>query len=279
MTDTANELPERGHNNPPELLPTLPPEPTPEAQEAEFDEHLAAVARPEEPLPFSEYEHYALTTSVVRFCDAAGKWKDLGEITTEAQSERLTDFVSGARKLFKQVDERRALEKKPHSERAETVQAAFAPMLKKLETVANQMKAMQAAYLQREKARREAEQRAAAEEAKRKLEAARVAAAEAEARNDISGAVDAEADLKAAEKAATAAAKPVKVGASSATGGGRTMALRTVVTAQIDNPNAVFMHFRAHPDVQTVLQTLATRALRAGEAVPGTTRLESQVAA
>jgi hypothetical protein len=272
MNDTT---PDRGHNNPPELLPVLPPPIDDEVAKQNIADTLSI----EEELPYDPVIHESLRLNVSAFCDAAGAWADLGKITTPAQSERLTDFVAGARGLYKKTDEARKKAKSIHDARAAAVQRAFAPLLEKLERVATTMKAMQTDWLQREEARIAAEKRAAEEEAEQKRRDAEAAAAQAAARNDISGQVDAEAALKEAEEQAAAAARTEKARAGSATGGGRTMALRTQAYAEVENWRAVFMHFEDRQEVKDVLQRLADAAIRGGETVPGAKRAERKVAA
>jgi len=270
-----DNTPDRGHNNPPELLPVLPPPIGDEVAQQNVADTLAI----EEELAYDPVVHESLRLNVAAFCDAAGAWKDLGRIENPAQSERLTDFVAGARGLYKKTDEARKKAKSIHDAKGAAVQKAFTPLLDKLERVASLMKDMQADWLRREEARIAQEKRAAQEEADRLRREAEAAAAQAAARNDISGQVDAEAALKAAEEQAAAAARTEKARAGSATGGGRAMALRTQAYAEIENWRAVFMHFEARQEVKDVLQRLADAAIRGGEDVPGAKRAERKVAA
>lgn len=268
------EVIDRGHNRPPELLPSLPPEDVVDAEGIE-----AARIAHEGVTTYDAEAMARLTVQVGTFANACGAWKDLGLISSAAQSERLTDFITGARKLFKIVDEHRKSEKKRWDDAAQEVQDAFAPLLKMLERCAGDLKPMQEDWLKRESKRiadEKAEQARAAREA---AEAAAKAAAEAEARNDVAGAVMAEQAAKDAEKALKAAERTTTAKAGSATGAGRTMALRTVRMAQINNQNTVYMHFRDRPEVQDVLQRLANAAVRSGESVPGCETIEQQVAA
>jgi hypothetical protein len=277
MTDS---LPDRGHNNPPDLLPVLPPTKSEEELAAAFAKAKAEAqdAQPKD-LAFDEATFFNFQTRVLDFCNAAGVWADLKTITSTAQSERLTDFVEGSRGLWKQVDTARKAAKQPWDDKATEVQIAFVPLLDKLKKVGDSMKAMQADWLQRETDRIAAEKAEAARIAREKLEAAQREAEQAAARNDFSGAVDAEAALKEAEKEVRRAEKPAAAKAGSASGGGRGMSLRTQAYAEIDNIRQVFMHFAENPRVIEVLQSLADAEIRAGNAVPGATRKERKVAA
>jgi hypothetical protein len=225
-------LPPRNHNNPPEFI---------------VDPEVLAECR----------------AKASDFVDAGGDWIALGRIDTEDQSGKVTDFVDGARKVFKSIDEARKAAKAPHDERAKAVQAAFTPILEALTRTVDRVKALQADFLSRKAAEERAEKVRQAAAAARLKEEAEKAAAEAAARNDVVGEIEAEARLKEAEAAQKAAARPVETKAASATGGGRTMSLRNHYTCEIANINHAFVHFRAHPDVAALLIRLAEAEVRA----------------
>ena len=264
MTSEA-ELPPRSHNEPPELLPVFPPEPTAEA----VAESIApAEGGGSEPLPYDAERHAKLRLQALAFADACGKWRDLKTITTAEQAEKLTDFVAGARGLTKKVEETRKAEKKVWDDKGAAVQKAFVALTDILTRATESVKPLQADWLKREQDRinaEQAEKRRLAEEAA--AEAARLAA-QAATRNDVVGEAEAEKAAKEAAKLQKAAGRDVRAKAGSATGGGRTMSLRTVKTAQIVSQNAIYMHFREHPRVQEVLQALANEAVRAGVEFP-----------
>lgn len=282
MNDLS-DLPPRSHNNPPEILPALPPTKSDEEIAAAFAAAKAEAPQGDEPKPYDEAAHHALAMSVMAFCDACGAWKDLKQISTAAQSERLTDFVTGARALFKKVDEQRTSDKSVHDARAAAVQTAYKTLLDKLKRVGEDMKEMQSDWLTRENERIAAAKAEAAAKAAAEREAAEKEAAEAERRNDVSGAVEAEARLKAAEKDAKAAARTTTAKAGSATGGGRSMSLRTVYECEIESINHAFAAFRTAPEVADALVRLANAEVRsqAGEKVApvGFKLITKQVAA
>jgi hypothetical protein len=58
----------------------------------------------------------------------------------------------------------------------------------------------------------------------------------------------------------------------------RTTALRTVVTAKVDDYPAALAYFAAHPEIRELVQRLADRAVRAGVSVPGCARIETEKA-
>lgn len=100
-------------------------------------------------------------------------------------------------------------------------------------------------------------------------------AAEAAASNDIMGQVEAEALAKqAAQETLAAERMTAKAGKSqSASGGGRTIALVTTRTAQIDNIRLAFMAVQDHPYVVEAIQRALNERIRAkdfnGAAIPG----------
>jgi len=199
---------------------------------------------------------------IAEFADKAKEWLDLGEITSQEQSANLTDFITGARGVFKVVDKARADAKKPHDEASKAVQALFAGKLSTIERIVDRVKPLQAAWLAKENARIEAEQA----EKRRLAEAARLEAEAkasiAAAHGDIAGEIAAEEAAKEAAKLQKAAEKPLKANAGSASGAGRTMSLRKTRVAEIDNIRLAFMQFWDRTEVAEVLTRLANAELR-----------------
>ncbi|MCA0424024.1 MAG: hypothetical protein LCH61_12000 [Proteobacteria bacterium] len=256
MTD---QLPDRGHNMPPELLPVLPPEPAAEAVSTAVES-----LKPRVLPPYDLTIHTAFKLRVDAFADACGKWRDLKVIQTAEQAEKLTDFISGARGIAKQIEENRKAEKGIWDAKGAEVQKAYVGLMDVMTRAIETVKPLQADWLKREQDRIDAEKAEAARIASEKAEEAARLAAEAAARNDVAGEVEAERLAKDAAKEVKAAARPTSAKAGSASGGGRAMALRTVRTAEIHSFNAVYMHFREDPDVRALLQSKANAAIRSG---------------
>ena len=279
-TEDGAEFP-RNHNLPPDIaeLPSLPPEPTEEAVQAA----VAALAPTEEPKPYDVAAHTAFAVKVSAFTAACGLWKDLKTISTQLQSEKLTDFISGARTIWGTIEAKRKEEKGFWDAKGKVVHADYTLLLDKLTRAVEDLKPLQADWLTRENARIAAEKAEAARIAKEKADEAARLLAQAEARNDVSGAVEAERLLAEAAKETKAAAKPGRAKAGSATGGGRAMSMRTVRSAEITNFNAVYMHFRTDPRVQALLQQLANEAFAAKGGstaiIPGATMKTKEIAA
>lgn len=238
MPDGANPPPS-GHNNPPPYRVDVV-----EAHEAKANE----------------------------FLDAAGDWLDLKEITSEEQSGQLTDFLEGLRKRYKLTDEDRKADKKPHDDAGKAVQKAYTSILDKMKRAADKVKPMQAAWLAKVEAEKQAEAKRKAEEAAAAERAAAEAAAKAQARNDIAGEVEAEEAAKRAaqmKKDADRAAKS-KAQSRSATGAGRTTSLRTKWIPEITNIRVACMTFADHPELRETLLRLAAAKARAADFDPKT---------
>ncbi len=202
---------------------------------------------------------------VADFADAAGAWLDKGAIETTEQAEKLNDYITGCRGLWKKLDDQRAVKKKPHWDAGKAVDDLYRTPLKTLETAGSRVKPLLTAWAKKKaeadaKAKREAEEAAAAEQA-----AARKLLDEAAARNDVAGEAEAEQALEDAGKAAQQAARTTTTGrVASATGGGRTAALRTYYIAEITGVKmAVLWALGAHLDeVEKFLLLLANGAKR-----------------
>ena len=154
------------------------------------------------------------------FLAVTQQWLGLEKIETEEHAAQVTDQLDGLRGLYKKVDGARKAAKKPHDDAGKAVQAAYSPILTKLQRAADALKPKLGAYVEA-KARREAEaKRKAEDEARREAAAAERALREAEASGDISAQVEAEEKAKAAEKAAKEAQKAPDTRVRSASGAG-----------------------------------------------------------
>lgn len=234
------------------------------------------------PPPYDPAVLEACNSKAREFLDAGGEWTALGDITTDEQSQKLTDFVTGLRGVYRHVEDARKAQKKPHDDAGKAVTGAFSPLLEALERIVDRVKPMQERWLRKKEADARAEQARLQAEARAKQQLAEQAAAAAASRNDALGEVEAERLKKEADALTKTAAAPVKVQAGSATGGGRAMTMREVRSGRIDNLNKVFMHFREEPDVLAFFQRKVDAAFRAngGETItiPGATLITQKVA-
>lgn len=205
------------------------------------------------------------TTRVKEWADAGGDWLDLKQVTTEEQAQHLADFIAGARKLKKEIEDKRKATKEPFLEAGRSVDSAFRIPVITLETTVKKAKALLDPYLVEKQRRADEEKQKAEKEAARKRAEAERAARAAHERNDIAGQVAAEEAQKEADKEAKAATKLGKAQVKSASGGGRTISSRKVKVVTIDNLNLVFMHYRGHPKVKETLQALVNSDVRSAD--------------
>lgn len=204
-----------------------------------------------------------LETTVSEFMSVTQQWLQLEKIENDHHAEQVNDQITGLRGLFKNVDDARKAAKKPHDDAGKVVQAAFSPILAKLKAAAEALKPKMAIYTQAKAAAEAEEKRKAEAEARAKAEEAAAAAKAAEEDGDIAAKVEAEEAQKAAEKQVKVAAKGPGTKVKSASGGGRTMSMRTEKTIKITNINVLFMELCDEPEVHETLARIATRMVRA----------------
>lgn len=193
---------------------------------------------------------------------------------------RLNDFVTGARKRWKQTDDARAAEKKQHDDAAKLVQAKWKPLLGKLEAVgelgkkfAERILAIQSARAREAAAQAAAEQRAAEEKA-RAAEAAVAKAKTIQEKLDAQELADAHRETVAAKTAEVAeASAPVKLGSSTGTANRR--GLRTVYEARVMSQPRALAYFKDRPEVGALLCQLAERELRSAPVIDGVKQIPS----
>lgn len=220
---------------------------------------IAGIGHNGPPAPYFPPELEAKATD---FLVTSGLWLDIKDIESEEQAQRAADFVSGAKAVWTLFDNERVKQKEPHDLAADAVQKKFKPVLDKIKDARECVVRMQTRWTQKERDRKAEEQRQAAAAAREAaLEAERLAA-QAASRNDISGIVDAQAAQKEADKALKRAEKHVSVKVASATGGGRSMSLRTTWFADVVNISVAFLTYRNHPEVKALLERLATADVR-----------------
>lgn len=183
---------------------------------------------------YDEFKFAQLRERVTTLAETGGTWLDLGKLDTEERAQRAVDFTDQVKKAARAIEDERKRAKQPHLDAGKAVDEAFqklaAPLKKLTDGLGRMLTEFQRekqARLDAERRDREAEERARAEEARRQLAAAA-------ARNDVIGQAAAEEAAKEAEKAAAQAARPQRARLESATGGARTMSLRTYHVAGFD---------------------------------------------
>lgn len=223
-------------------------------------------------VPLIDPERLAAMEAAVRdWSDAAGEWLDRGPLATEEDAGKVADLMTGARKLAKRIDDARVDIKGPHLAAGRAIDEAFKKLLAPLELVQRRVGDLQTAYLKAKRAadeaRKAADERAAAEADRQ----AKADLAAAQARHDVVGEAEAEAAVAAAQEAAAEAARPVKANVQSASGGGRTVALRTTRRGRITNLSMAFGAVRHDPAVVEAIEAAVNRIIRSKDFDPNTT--------
>jgi len=203
---------------------------------------------------------------VREFADAAGDWLDLKTITTDEQAEKLNDFIKGTRDLAKLIEAQRVKDKEPWLTGSREVDAAYAPLMAPLKASITKARDLLTGFMNRKKAAEEAERQAEVERLRKERETAEKELAASQARNDVMTEAEREADLKKLDKAEKKAARPTRVKVASATGGGRSVGLRTIRTAKLIKRRTAFLYLeeRHGEEIDALLVSLANRELRGG---------------
>lgn len=213
----------------------------------------------------------------------AKAWFDGEDIANEAQAEDVSRILDDARKLAKEADNARKVEKEPHLEAGRMVDARWKPLTTNAERIEQVAKAVLTPWLKakaKEKEEAEAAARraaeAAAEDARRAAEAARESTTldDAKARD--------EAIERAEEAQRQAAAIARETAGVKGQGMARAVALRTTWKSEITDRRALLNHVAvADPDALVAfLEEWAARAVRAGARdLPGVRAYPEQVAA
>jgi hypothetical protein len=217
---------------------------------------------------------------------AAEAMMKAGGAKTQESADAAADLTDRLSKLWKQSDGLRTVEKQPHLDASRDVDDKWRPLL----AGAALYKSIKAVvtdpwlkHLDREKAKALAEAqrvadaaRAAAEAASRKIDELAPNANDGESNALV---IDA---AKAADATAQAAAANVeRVANTKVTAGtrGRVTHLRKVDVVTITHRALLLAHFSEREEITAVLQTLAERAVAAGQEVPGVTVTKEGAAA
>lgn len=215
-------------------------------------------------MPYDLAAFQPLELRAREIADAGAAWIKLPKIETEEQAQKANDFLAQVKKIEKDTEAERKAQKAPHETAGKAVDAAFKGLLDPLSKIAGPVKSKLVAFADEKRRAEEVEKARLAEEARKATEESERLKAQAEQRGDVFGQAEAEKAAKDAAKMAKDAAKPVKAQIKSATGGGRTMAVRTIKRARITNINKAFAFFRDHAD-EGFLNALQTEITRMAE--------------
>lgn len=199
----------------------------------------------------------------------ARNYLDGEPIANETQAEAVSSLLNRLRRVSKDADEARKVEKKPHDDAAKAVQQKWTPIISKAELAASIAKQALAPWLLKV----EEEQHREAEVAR--LEADRLAEAAREAHQAASGNLEATEDAERVLKAAAAAkahADRCEKQKAHATGGERAIGLVDRYWPKLIDPREALRHYRtADPDaLKEWLMEQARADVRAGvRSIPG----------
>lgn len=208
----------------------------------------------------------------------AKNWLDGEPIANEQQAEAVSSLLNRLRRVARDADEARKVEKSPHDEAGKAVQQKWKPIIDKAELAASTAKRALAPYLRAVEDKQREEAEAAAKEAARM--AAIAADAYAKSFSNLEAAEDAERLLKAAGAAQKDAVKAGKQKAH-ATGGERAVGLRSYYTAEVTDPVAFgkWAWAHCHSEYLQFLEGLAEREARRGSSgIPGLKIIEERKA-
>lgn len=207
----------------------------------------------------------------------ARNYLDGEPIANEDQATAVSSLLNRLRRVAKDADEARKVEKKPHDEAGKAVQAKWTPIIDKAELAASTAKQALAPWLRQIEEQNQREAELARTEADR---LAQVAAEAHSTAGNLQAAEDAERLLKAAAGAQRHATRTEKQKAQ-ARGGERAVGLRSVWTATMTDSCAALKHYRERQpeELKQWLVDQAERDVRAGaRTIPGFTISESRVA-
>lgn len=220
---------------------------------------------PPEPTPFDGF-----SVHVNDLYEEAKNFLDGEAISSEGQAEAVAALLSQLRTAAKDADKARATEKKPYDDAAKAVQARWKPLLDRCDLATDAAKKALVPWLQK----LEADQRAAAESARREAEEKANAAAEAArvtAANDIGAREETERLIKDADNAAKVAKQAEKTKAH-ATGGARAVGLRSYYSPTLIDPVEALKHYRSTrpAELRAFLTRLAETDVNNGSrSIPG----------
>ncbi len=198
-------------------------------------------------------------------------WLDGEPIASEAQAEAVSSLLNRLRRVSKDADEARKVEKKPHDDGGKVVQAKWSPIIAKANLASETAKDVLAPWLRAKDEQHRAEAEAA------RIEADRLTQVAAEARPGAAGDLQAQEDaerLLGAAKAAQQHADRAEKLKAHARGGERAVGLVDVFTPVLTDSVAALKFYRdREPDeLKLWLVEQARKDVRSGaRSIPGFT--------
>ncbi len=200
-------------------------------------------------------------------------------IKTKADADRASIWSKRLADIAKRATEAFTAEKRPVLEEARKIDDRWRELKEDPKALSVQLKRHQDDWLrEQDRLEQERQRKARVEAEAARLEAERAAKALAEASVADGAAAAAEAAERAAQKAADAEreaqARSVRTGRT-----GSSVSLRTFVSGQITDIEALLIALKDREEIKEVAQTLANRAARSGVSLPGMKIVEEKRAA
>lgn len=171
--------------------------------------------------------------------EAKRRLDDGPPITDQNEADQIANLADRLAELWKRADTLRKAERKPHDEALKTIQKKWSGILTLAESYRNLKYALLTPWLKR-----------VGQTQKEQAEAAEAAGT-------------------------TSVAEPSRPRAGTR---GRAMSLKTLKRAEITDYDEVLKFFSQNPEIKQLVQDLASRWVRTGQAVPGTKVIEEQSA-
>lgn len=239
---------------------------------SEADYHAACAGKgwPDEPPApptlrnISDDPHEALTQELAGEIEAAKEFLAT-PITTKNQADQAAIWSKRIASIAKKATDLHKVEKQPALDESRRIDDRWRDLREGADEWAKKLKRHLDGWLQEQDRLERQRQAAAREEAARK-QAAADEAARAAAMSDDAAARE-EAERRAAEAAAAeqeAEARNPRAGRT-----GARVALRTFVSAEITDFDALLTALKDRPEIREIVETLANRAAKAGTELPG----------
>lgn len=218
--------------------------------------------------PLTPFESHS--ANVNDLIDEARNFLDGDLIATQGQADAVGILLDSIRKAKKAADDQRAIEKKPHDDAAKAVQAQWRPLLERCDTAADTAKRALTPWLLELQRQQDEAAKKAREEALAAQEAALKAQREAQASDDLAAAEKAKASTRDAESAQRIANKAKKA-KPNASGGARSVGLRTTYRAEVIDYTAFarWVWINRQADMQIALDEIARSEVKGPRDIPG----------
>jgi hypothetical protein len=203
--------------------------------------------------------------------DRVADWLEKqGDALTDATAKLAVDAKQEVDRVRLLADKERQAVSKPLYDQFTAANELYNPNIKAAVALTGKI---DAALRKLASAKAEESRKAAAEEAaKAQAEAQALLAEAAKAEPEKAAEAIAQATAKLTEAAQAAAAPIAPVRFVSSTGKGRAVTAKEVWAVTVTDWDSVYKHFAGDHRVRELLQDLATKAINAGQAVPGTTK-------